>query len=264
MSFCEFLYILGNLAKKSVLQEDRQENKQWEEGNPNQFTVEEGPYPYRDLEPDGGFIENNNRGEYQASLNSENRQSIETYPYPTDVIEPRENYFTLQKDNRRYDTVITQAFGKKPERKPSRTFKQMDPALGSEYVSYPQDSMRGTEMEPYWNYVPVDSRLEASRDSRKYFPVQGEQRSVEHWRKDVNKLGVRHFNRTAPKAFTDRHSVGEEPKNATIGKEHAKESEKSSAATQRLANEEESGRKRQHSNIYVRNRSPEASGRKNI
>ena len=155
-------------------------------------------------------------------------------------------------------------FGKKKAPK-HHVNEQTDPALGSEYVSFPQDGLKDNEMEQYWDYVPVDNRLEFSRDSHKHFPVLGEQRSVEHKEKEAKGLKItnknEYRNRTAPKAFTDRHSVGEETHSS---KDHGKISWKHNVDKLRQIKEEESGRKRQHSNVFVHNRSPESSGMKII
>ena len=261
--------ILGNVTKKSVLQEEVGTGKNLDDTNPSQYTVEEGPYPYTDDESFGNHLQNDdnqeNREEYEASLNSEDNQRFEAYRSPWDVMGPRENYFTVQKGNRRYDTVITQSFGKK-EAQERQAMEQTDPALGSEYVSFPQDSLKDNDMDTYWDYVPIDNRLDFPRGRHTYSPVQGMQRSVEH-----GKVGVKHLgdfakkkadDRGAPKAFTDRHAVGEERKVATAGgRRHGKMSEKLNAGVQRKIKEEQNGRKRQHSNIVVRNRSPEQSGK---
>ena len=261
--------ILANVTKKSVLQEEVGTGRNVDDANPSRYTVEEGPYPYAGDESFGNHFQNDaneeNREEYEASLNSEDKQRFETYQSPWNVMGPRENYFTVQKGNRRYDTVITQSFGKK-EAQERQAMEQADPALGSEYVSFPQDSLKDNDMETYWDYVPIDNRLDFPRGRHTYFPVQGMQRSVEHGKVGVKNLGdsaqKKADDRVAPNVFTDRHSVGEESKVASAGGgRHGKKSEKLNAGVLRKIKEEQHGRKRQHSNIVVRNRSPEPNGK---
>ena len=263
----DIFHVSGNLTKKSVLQEGVETNKQWNEGDPSRYIVEEGPNPYKDVEPSGSYVENfnaNNRAQYESSLDNEENQRFETIQNPADIFGPKEHYFTVQKGNRKYETVITQSFRKKkvPER---RVNEQADPALGSEYVSYPQDGLKDNEMEQYWDYVPVDNSLEFSRDSHRHLPALGEQRSVKH--KETDAKGFRatsknkYHGKTAPKAFTDRHSVSEDTHS---GKGHGKVSWKHNVDKPRKIKEEENGRKRQPSKISVRNRSPEPSGKERI
>lgn len=228
--------------------------------------MQEGPYPYTDSDDDS-YTENTegqqtiDNKDYEASLNTENGQRLETFQNPYDVMGPRENYFTVQKGNRRYDTVITQSFGNK-EAPETHENDQIDPALGSEYVSYPQDSLKDNALEQYWDYVPIENKLDLPKGHHKSNPVLGIQRSVEHKAKAHKKPLVSpkssNYNK-APSSFTDRHSVDEEKSGTSVGKQ-AQKSEKKDADKQKKRKEEESGRKRYNSNVFVRNRSPEPGG----
>ena len=77
---------------------------------------------------------------------------------------PKENYFTIQHGNRRFDTVMTQGLGSNPY---DRASQRNDPALGSEYVSFPQEASIGDTTERFWDYVPVDNSLFPSQDNAK-------------------------------------------------------------------------------------------------
>ena len=200
---------------------------------------------------------------YQTSLNTEDKQRFETYKNPFVVMGPREKYYTMQKGNRRYDTVITQTFDQK-EAPESHDEEQSDPALGSEYVSFPQDNLKENGMEQYWDYVPIDNRLDFPRSRHNYLPAQGVQRSVANKveeSKDLKTTGKSKNDSSQARAvFNDRHSVGES-KDTSGSKSDAKISEKHSPSKKKQSKEEERGRKRQQYNVNVRNRSPEPSGK---
>eukprot|EP00795_Rhopilema_esculentum_P001833 gene1833-16323_t len=146
----------ATVAKKSFLQKDKVHA-------PYLTTVSGGESPLEErvsLNSDYD-IESFKDNEYQNSLNSEDSSRYETVDRPFDVFGPKEHYYTVQHGNKKFDTIITQAFranGVEPE--VNKIEEKSDPALGSEYVSFPQDSLRENEIERYWDYVPINSKLE--------------------------------------------------------------------------------------------------------
>lgn len=233
------------------------------------YSVQAGPYPYKDAVSYSNYIgtaENDaNKAAYEASLNSEENERFETYHDPYAVMGPRENYYTVQKGSRRYDTVMTQAFAKKVA--PVKHDKErMDPALGSEYVSFPQTNFRDNGDEQYWDYVPIDNKLFFPFEKKKNKPISGSQRTVKgHGNKDLKNFRAVPKNTNAmkstPKFFTDRHLVEEEHAGASAVKTKPYKAEIMTAVAGNQAKIAEIARKRQSSGVYVHNRSPNPDGK---
>ena len=162
----------ATVAKKSFLQKDKVHT-------PYLARVSEGENPLEErVSSNNDYdIESFKDNEYQNSLNSEDSSRYETVGSPFDVFGPKEHYYTVQHGNKKFDTIITQAFrtnGMEPEI--NKNEEKNDPALGSEYVSFPQDSLRENEIERYWDYVPINSKLELGGVHQN--AGQGSQRTV--------------------------------------------------------------------------------------
>ena len=227
--------------------------------------------------------------EYTSDLANENSQKYESFSNPLEINGPKENYMTVQHGTRRYDTVITQSF--RPNGEPAEeqnTEQKSDPALGSEYVSFPQDALKDDSVERYWDYVPIDNRIMGVDGDSKV--AKGIQRTVDKLQAQTAQLSdsPKDFNSTKPNAhlaglkslakkinrYLDRKiayqsdsNEYEESSKVKSDKPHSEKTNYLSNVLQKLeplkSKEEETAvaKKRQGNYVNVRTRSPEPDGK---